>query len=62
MKLTQVEIIKKHIMRKSITQQEAWRLYGISRLASRVWDLKKRGIAVKKRMCEKTGFAIYTKT
>lgn len=42
--MTQVEIIKKHLQKhKSITTLEAFTKYGITRLASRILDLKESG-------------------
>ena len=49
--MKQTEIIYRHLKdRGSITGAEAVAEYGIMRLASRIWDLKKLGIGIEKRM------------
>ena len=52
---------------KPITQLEALRLYGVSRLGARIWDLGRQGhtirrelVEVKKRNGKKTRVASYT--
>ena len=51
MKLTQCEMILQHLqVEGSITAAEAMKDYGIARLASRINDLKKSGVKIKKRM------------
>lgn len=42
---------------RSITPLEALNLYGCFRLGGRIYDLKKRGIKIEKRMVETTGGA-----
>lgn len=45
--MTQNEMIKKHLKtQKSITSLEAFRKYGITRLASRILDLKESGLKI----------------
>jgi hypothetical protein len=55
-KMTQCEKIMRHLERYgSITSVEAMSEYGIARLASRINDLKKSGVPIKKRMpCPRT--------
>ena len=49
--MTQCEMILKHLEKYgSITSAEAMSEYGIARLASRINDLKKDGVQIKKRM------------
>lgn len=49
--MTQCEMILKHLEKYgSITSVEAMSEYGIARLASRINDLKKSGVPIKKRM------------
>lgn len=65
--MTQTERIMKHLEEKgSITQLEAMNEYGIYRLASRISDLRKLGVKIKKktekgknRYGEPTAFARY---
>lgn len=67
-KTTQYDRILRHINDfGSITQAEATNEYGISRLASRIYDLKKRGFEFdtvtvygKNRYGEKTKFTRYS--
>ena len=66
--MTQCEMIKRHLEdHGSITSLEAMTEYGIMRLASRISDLKKLGIPIKKEMVsgknrygEITTYAKYT--
>lgn len=65
--MTQNEHILQHLKEYgSITSQEAMNWYGCYRLASRIADLKKEGVAIEKRYVtgknrfgEKTRFAEY---
>lgn len=51
MKLTQCEMILQHLqVEGAITAASAMNDYGIARLASRIGDLKKSGVSIKKRM------------
>lgn len=67
MKTTQCERILRHLRDYgSITQGEAYSEYGITRLASRINDLKKRGFRIssetvegKNRYGEATHFSLY---
>lgn len=67
MKTTQCERILRHLRDYgSITQGEAYAEYGITRLASRINDLKKRGYSIsrsmetgKNRYGEATHYAVY---
>lgn len=67
MKTTQCERILRHLRDYgSITQKEAYAEYGITRLASRINDLKKRGCRIssvtvegKNRYGEATHFSLY---
>lgn len=67
MKTTQCERILRHLRDYgSITQGEAYSEYGITRLASRINDLKKRGCRIssetvtgKNRYGEDTHFSLY---
>lgn len=66
--MTQCERIMRHLQEVgSITSAEAMSEYGIYRLASRISDLKKRGVAIqrefvksKNRFGEETVFARYS--
>ena len=66
--MTQCERIQRHLKDYgSITSLEAMQEYGIMRLASRISDLKKLGIPIKKEMVngknrygESTTYAKYT--
>lgn len=65
--MTQTERIMRHLQEyQTITQAEAMSEYGIYRLASRISDLKKEGVNIKKEMArgknrygETTHFARY---
>ena len=67
MKATQCEKILRHLKDfGSITSQEAMQEYGIMRLASRINDLRKQGVAIqaetttgKNRYGETTHYAVY---
>ena len=67
MKTTQCERILRHLRDYgSITQKEAYAEYGITRLASRINDLKKKGFNItsetvegKNRYGEATHFSLY---
>ena len=67
MKTTQCERILRHLRHYgSITQGEAYSEYGITRLASRINDLKKKGFNItsetvegKNRYGEATHFSLY---
>lgn len=49
--MTQCEMILQHLEQcGSITAIEAMNKYGIARLASRISDLKKSGVPIRKRM------------
>ena len=51
MKLTQCEMILRHLqVNGTITAGEAMSEYAIARLASRISDLKKSGVPIRKRM------------
>ncbi|WP_434779246.1 helix-turn-helix domain-containing protein [Neisseria sp. Ec49-e6-T10] len=53
MKPSQNNMILNHLQNKgSITQEQAKKLYGVARLASRVNDLKKRGYNIVSVMIE----------
>ena len=66
--MTQCELVHRHLQDYgSITSLEAMSEYGIMRLASRISDLKKLGVPIKKEMVngknrygESTNFAKYT--
>lgn len=66
--MTQCERVLRHMQDYgSITAVEAIKEYGIYRLASRISDLKKQGVAIKKEMVsgknrygEPTSFARYS--
>ena len=66
--MTQAERIMNHLKEHgSITQLEAMEIYGIYRLASRISDLRKEGVKIKKetakgwnRYGEKIAFARYS--
>lgn len=67
MKTTQCDRILRHLKEYgSITDLEAYSEYGIRRLASRIHDLKKRGVDIvletvtgKNRYGEATHFSVY---
>lgn len=67
MKTTQCDRILRHLKEYgSITDNEATSKYGIRRLASRIYDLKKRGVDIvservngKNRYGEATHFSVY---
>lgn len=47
-KITQEEMIRKHLNKKgSITSWEAIKLYGCTRLSSKIYDLRKEGFKIK---------------
>lgn len=51
--MTQTEQIRHHLTeRGSITSLEAVKLYGITRLAARIYDLKAHGLEVEGRMID----------
>ena len=53
-KLTQNEQIKKHLLKKKkITTFEAFVKYKITRLASRIWDLREAGMKIKSKRVNK---------
>lgn len=48
-KLTQEQIVLRHLRKKGargITSMEAFRLYGITRLSGRIFDLKEEGYVI----------------
>ncbi len=50
-KVKQTARIMNHLVRNgSITQSEAFELYGISRLGARIWDLRNSGHKIQKLM------------
>lgn len=66
--MTQCEKVERHMRDYgSITSLEAMQEYGIMRLASRISDLRKRGVVIassmesgRNRYGEKTHYAVYT--
>lgn len=53
---TQLEAIRKHLKSgKSLTPLEALRKFGSLRLGARVWELKRAGMVIEKRMVEVSG-------
>lgn len=50
--MIQNDIVLKHIKRKPLTSLEAFKLYGITRLASRIHDLKEAGEKIEGSMIE----------
>jgi hypothetical protein len=50
--MIQNDIVLKHLKRKPITSLEAFKLYGITRLASRIHDLKEAGNKIEGNMVE----------
>ena len=50
--MTHNDIVLKHIKKKPITSLEAFKLYGITRLASRIHDLREAGNKIEGNMVE----------
>jgi hypothetical protein len=50
--MIQNDIVLKHLKKKPITSLEAFKLYGITRLASRIHDLKEAGNKIEGKMIE----------
>ena len=50
--MTHNDIVLKHMKKKPITTLEAFKLYGITRLASRIHDLKEAGNKIEGNMIE----------
>ena len=47
MKISQVKTIENHLKKYgSITQYEAWKRYGVSRLSAVIYDLRKQGLNI----------------
>jgi uncharacterized small protein (DUF1192 family) len=52
---TQSTQILRHLKRKSITTMDAFNLYGITRLAARIYDLKEDGRTITAERVTKAG-------
>jgi len=67
-KVTQIELVKNHMLSgKSLSSMQAIRLFGCTRLADKIFRLKKQGYVIHKEMREgvskygiKYEYAVYT--
>lgn len=49
--MSQRDAIRQHLQEHgSLTQREADREYGVSRLPARIWELKRQGVKIEKTM------------
>lgn len=47
--MTQIERVIKVLKRKPLTQLQAYKELGITRLGARIWDLQEQGVKIRKK-------------